>query len=152
MSNEQMTDEAAIAALDEAIRITDRSTKWMNNFKAARHYLASRLRSAAEPVAWDVLDQSSELVAGRIDEDAADDLVENFPGCRKSPLYASPPPASPGKQAVRVDEAMTLLRLVDERFGPRRDDYLFSQRSVIDKVRAAIAAHDAARPAAEGTA
>jgi hypothetical protein len=45
----RMTDSAALAALDEAIRITDRKTDWMDSLKAAREYIASRLGLPVAP-------------------------------------------------------------------------------------------------------
>lgn len=45
----RMTDSAALAALDEAIRITDRKTNWMDSLKAAREHIASRLGLPVAP-------------------------------------------------------------------------------------------------------
>lgn len=49
-TTEPMTDDQALAALDEAIRITDRSTDWMDRFKAARAHIDARLRGEAVPL------------------------------------------------------------------------------------------------------
>lgn len=38
-----------------------------------------------------------------------------------------------------VRELVDVLRLVYERFGPMRDEYVFSKRLAIDKVRAVLA-------------
>jgi thermostable 8-oxoguanine DNA glycosylase len=41
------------------------------------------------------------------------------------------------------DELLKALKLVDERFGPSRDMYIFSKRNALDKVKAAIAKAEA---------
>lgn len=46
------------------------------------------------------------------------------------------------RQAARdnlVRELCEVLELVNDRFGPMRDEYIFSKRVTIDKVRAVLA-------------